>query len=233
MYRCTGWPRRQPTRWRITTSTSTTAPGTGATTNQPGTPKSRGRAALPAGRTGPAPATAAVSLPRVDIGDSNVNTAVTGSGRPLSGGFEANSLSKSLLVMSPVFKVSSDPVISVELPIQRGCELERTRARNGSMRATGSVGFGFPLSADQQLATSLTVCLRVTESGGDRVASRATRASRRRPCQLLNFTNGAGLVHAELDRHGCRRPGQQCYRRTGGAGHGGLLGSGLLHGVNR
>ena len=117
-----------------------------------------------------------------------MNTAVTGSGRPLSGGFEANSLSKSLLVMSPVFKVSADPVISVALPNQEGV----TRTDGGEQKheeATGSVVF--PLSADQRLENSLTVCLRVTESGGDRVAS-TNEGIQTATLPATQLTNGAG-----------------------------------------
>ena len=70
--------------------------------------------------------------------------------------------------MSPVFKVSADPVISMALPDQE--DVSRTDAgEQKHEEATGSVVF--PLSADKPLSSSLTVCLRVTESGGDRVTS--------------------------------------------------------------
>ena len=119
---------------------------------------------------------------------SNVNASVTSSGRTLSGGYEANSLSKSLLVMSPVLKVSSDPVISVMLPDQEG--VSRTDAgEQKHEEATGSVVF--PLSADKPLSTSLTVCLRVTESGGDRVTS-TNEGIQTATLQSSGLTNGAG-----------------------------------------
>ena len=89
------------------------------------------------------------------IRDSNVNASVTSSGRTLSGGYEANSLSKSLLVMSPVFTLPAAPVISVMLPNQEG--VSRTDAgEQKHEESTGSVVF--PMSADQPLASSQTVC---------------------------------------------------------------------------
>ena len=122
------------------------------------------------------------------IGDSNVNTAVTSSGRPLSGGYESSSLSKSLLVMSPVFKVSTDPVISVALPNQEGV-IRTDAGEQKHEESTGSVLF--PMSADQALSTSLTVCLRVTESGGDRVAS-TNEGIQTGTLQSTGVANGAG-----------------------------------------
>ncbi len=123
------------------------------------------------------------------IGDSNVNAAVTSSGRPLSGGYEANSLSKSLLVMSPVFTLPAAPVISVMLPDQE--DVSRTDAgEQKHEESTGSVAF--PLSADQPLASSLTVCLRVTESGGDRVTS-TNDGIQTATLPSTQLTDGAGM----------------------------------------
>ena len=62
------------------------------------------------------------------------------------------------------------PVISVALPISEG----ESRSDAGEKKVAESesgVGIGFALSADQPLPAALTVCVRVTESGGDRVAS--------------------------------------------------------------
>ena len=62
------------------------------------------------------------------------------------------------------------PEISVSLPISEG----ESRSNAGEKKvpeSEGSVGIGFNLAADQPLPSALTVCVRVTESGGDRVAS--------------------------------------------------------------
>ena len=62
------------------------------------------------------------------------------------------------------------PEISVSLPISEG----ESRSDAGEKKVTeigGSVGIGFNLAADQVLPGALTACVRVTESGGDRVAS--------------------------------------------------------------
>ncbi len=62
------------------------------------------------------------------------------------------------------------PEISVSLPISEG-ESRSDAGEKKVRRATGGVGIGFNLAADQPLPSALTVCVRVTESGGDRVAS--------------------------------------------------------------
>ena len=62
------------------------------------------------------------------------------------------------------------PEISVSLPISEG----ESRSDAGEKKVPeneGATGIGFDLSADQPLSSALTVCVRVTESGGDRVAS--------------------------------------------------------------
>ena len=62
------------------------------------------------------------------------------------------------------------PEISVSLPISEG----ESRSDAGEKKVPeneGGVGIGFNLAADQPLPSALTVCVRVTESGGDRVAS--------------------------------------------------------------
>ena len=62
------------------------------------------------------------------------------------------------------------PEISVSLPVVEG----ESRSDAGEKKVDegdGGVGIGFNLAADQPLPSALTVCVRVTESGGDRVAS--------------------------------------------------------------
>ncbi len=62
------------------------------------------------------------------------------------------------------------PEISVSLPISEG----ESRSDAGEKKVTeseGATGIGFDLAADQPLPRDLDVCVRVTESGGDRVAS--------------------------------------------------------------
>ena len=62
------------------------------------------------------------------------------------------------------------PEISVSLPISEG-ESRSDAGEKKVPESEGSVGIGFNLAADQPLPSALTVCVRVTESGGDRVAS--------------------------------------------------------------
>ncbi len=62
------------------------------------------------------------------------------------------------------------PEISVELPISES-ESRTDAGEKKVSESEGGVGIGFPLSANQPLPSALTVCVRVTESGGDRVAS--------------------------------------------------------------
>ena len=62
------------------------------------------------------------------------------------------------------------PEISVSLPISEG-ESRSDAGEKKVAESEGSVGIGFNLAADQPLPSALTVCVRVTESGGDRVAS--------------------------------------------------------------
>ena len=62
------------------------------------------------------------------------------------------------------------PEISVSLPISEG----ESRSDAGEKKVPeneGGVGIGFNLAANQPLPSALDVCVRVTESGGDRVAS--------------------------------------------------------------
>ena len=62
------------------------------------------------------------------------------------------------------------PEISVSLPISEG-EGRSDAGEKKVPESEGGVGIGFNLAADQPLPSALTVCVRVTESGGDRVAS--------------------------------------------------------------
>ena len=62
------------------------------------------------------------------------------------------------------------PEISVSLPISEG-ESRSDAGEKKVPESEGSVGIGFNLAANQPLPSALTVCVRVTESGGDRVAS--------------------------------------------------------------
>ena len=75
-----------------------------------------------------------------------------------------NTLSFTMTINDP------PPEISVSLPISEG----ESRSDAGEKKVDegdGGVGIGFNLAADKPLPSALTVCVRVTESGGDRVAS--------------------------------------------------------------
>ena len=76
----------------------------------------------------------------------------------------ANTLSFTMTINDP------PPEISVSLPISEG----ESRSDAGEKKVDegdGGVGIGFNLAADKPLPSALTVCVWVTESGGDRVAS--------------------------------------------------------------
>ncbi len=62
------------------------------------------------------------------------------------------------------------PEISVSLPISEG-ESRSDAGEKKVAESEGTTGIGFNLAADQPLPSALTVCVRVTESGGNRVAS--------------------------------------------------------------
>ena len=62
------------------------------------------------------------------------------------------------------------PEISVSLPISEG-ERRSDAGEKKVAESEGGVGIGFNLAASQPLPRALDVCVRVTESGGDRVAS--------------------------------------------------------------
>ena len=82
------------------------------------------------------------------------------------------------------------PEISVSLPISEG----ESRSDAGEKKVTeseGGVGIGFNLAADQPLPRDLDVCVRVTESGGDRVAS-ADEGIQTVSMLASGLTNGSG-----------------------------------------
>ena len=62
------------------------------------------------------------------------------------------------------------PEVSVALPISEG-ESRSDAGEKKVSESEGTTGIGFNLSADVPLPSALTVCVRVTESGGDRVTS--------------------------------------------------------------
>ena len=62
------------------------------------------------------------------------------------------------------------PVLSVSLPTSEG-ERRSDAGEKEVPESEGTTGIGFDLSTHQPLSSALTVCVRVTESGGDRVAS--------------------------------------------------------------
>ena len=105
------------------------------------------------------------------LGNTNVQAGDVGAGSdPFTSLATANSNGYRLYGLSPVFTVVAPPEISVELPTGEG--ESRTDAGEKKVdESEGGVGIGFPLKADQTLATALTVCVRVTETVGARVAS--------------------------------------------------------------
>ena len=108
-----------------------------------------------------------VMLTAAEDVDSN-NDSITLAHAPSGGGY-GNAQSKNLAVT-----ITDDegltPVISVSLPFSEG-ESKTDDGEKEVLESAGGTGIGFTVSADRQLASALTVCVRVTESGGDRVAS--------------------------------------------------------------
>ena len=107
------------------------------------------------------------------LGESNptVGNVYTASGTPIDNSATFTKATKlPLLAISPVFAVAAGPEISVSLPTQEG--VSRTDAgEQPHEESQGSLGVLFTLSADQPLDGNLAVCVRVTETGGDRIAS--------------------------------------------------------------
>ncbi len=105
------------------------------------------------------------------LGNNNVQAGSVGTGSdPFTAVTLAGSNSRSFYGLSPVFTVVAPPEISVELPTGEG-ESRTDAGEKKADESEGGVGIGFPLKADQTLATALTVCVRVTETVGARVAS--------------------------------------------------------------
>ncbi len=105
------------------------------------------------------------------LGNTNVQAGSVGTGSdPFTAVTLANSNGYRLYGLSPVFTVEAPPVISVALPISEG-ESRTDAGEKKVPESEGSTGIGFNLAADQPLPADLTVCVQVTESGGDRVAS--------------------------------------------------------------
>ena len=114
---------------------------------------------------------------------------------PFNRGSIGNSNSRHLYGLSPVFTVAAAPPvgvpeISVELPTSEG-ESRSDAGEKKVAESEGGVGIGFPLSANQSLPSALTVCVRVTESGGDRVAS-GNEGIKTVSLTSSGMTNGSG-----------------------------------------
>ena len=88
----------------------------------------------------------------------------------LRGSNEGVTLGTSVVTHTILDDDTPAPEISVSLPISEG-ESRSDAGEKKVPESEGSVGIGFNLAADQPLPSALTVCVRVTESGGDRVAS--------------------------------------------------------------
>ena len=82
------------------------------------------------------------------------------------------------------------PEISVSLPISEG-EMRSDAGEKRVAESEGGTGIGFDLAADQPLASALTVCVRVTESGGDRVTS-GNEGIQTANMPSSGLTNGSG-----------------------------------------
>ena len=111
---------------------------------------------------------------------------------PFTRATSGNSNSRHLYGLSPVFTVAAAPPvgvpeISVALPSAEGVSpIDGKKPREESV---GSAVFN--LSADQVLTGTLTVCVRVTESGGDRVAS-GNEGIKTVSLTSSGMTNGSG-----------------------------------------
>ena len=88
----------------------------------------------------------------------------------LRGSNEGVTLGTSVVTHTILDDDTPAPEISVSLPISEG-ENRSDAGEKKVSESEGGVGIGFNLAADQPLPSALTVCVRVTESGGDRVAS--------------------------------------------------------------
>ena len=84
--------------------------------------------------------------------------------------YEDSTLGTSTVTHTILDDDTAAPEISVSLPTSEG-EPRSDAGEKKVDEGDGGVGIGFNLAADKPLPSALTVCVRVTESGGDRVAS--------------------------------------------------------------
>ena len=98
--------------------------------------------------------------------DSN-NDSITLAHVPTGGGY--GSAQNKNLAVTITDDEGLTPVISVSLPSGEG--VTRKEGEQVYVESVGPTGVLFTLSADRPLPSALTVCVRVTESGEDRVAS--------------------------------------------------------------
>ena len=107
-----------------------------------------------------------VELTAAEDNDSN-NDSITLAHVPTGGGY--GSAQNKNLAVTITDDEGLTPVISVSLPSGEG--VTREDGEQVYEESVGPTGVLFTLSADRPLPSALTVCVRVTESGEDRVAS--------------------------------------------------------------
>ena len=107
-----------------------------------------------------------VDLTAAEDVDSN-NDSITLLHAPTGGGY--GSAQNKNLAVTITDDEGLTPVISVSLPSGEG--VMRKEGEQVYEESVGPTGVLFTVSADRPLPSALTVCVRVTESGGDRVAS--------------------------------------------------------------
>ncbi len=108
----------------------------------------------------------------------------------LRGSNEGVTLGTSVVTHTILDDDTPAPEISVSLPTEEG----ESRSDDGEKKvpeSEGGVGIGFNLAANQPLSSALTVCVRVTESGGDRVAS-GSEGIQTVNMPSSSLTNGSG-----------------------------------------
>ena len=113
--------------------------------------------------------TATLTIPTVGDTTQEPHGAVTAAVNTGTGYTVGNPSSATVTVLDND-GTSAPPEISVSLPISEG-ESRSDAGEKKVAESEGGVGIGFNLAADQPLPSALTVCVRVSESGGDRVAS--------------------------------------------------------------
>ncbi len=112
--------------------------------------------------------TATLTIPTVGDTTQEPHGAVTAAVNTGTGYTVGNPSSATVTVLDND-GTSAPPVISVSLPSGEG--VMRKEGEQVYEESVGPTGVLFTLSADRPLPSALTVCVRVTESGGDRVAS--------------------------------------------------------------